>query len=59
MTGAMIPVSGVTFAFTDLPDIGGIDHTCILHQHHDVPEEKHPRCSISALFIPKPEGESG
>ena len=43
MTGAMIPVSGVTFAFVVLTEIGGIDHTCTLREHHDVPEEKHPR----------------
>jgi hypothetical protein len=43
MTGAMIPVSGVVFAFVGIPEMGGIDDTYTLGEHPDLWEEKHPR----------------
>ena len=59
MTGAMIPVSGVAFAFVGMPVMGGSDDTCTLREHPVLPGKNIPVCCISVLFFPKTEGELG
>jgi len=56
MTGAMIPVSGVAFAFVGLPEMGGIDDTCTLREHPDLWEEKHPRLQHFRSVYPRTKG---